>query len=61
MQKHLDLVGLFFSLAALISALVAAAVFLLGLGALSLAWEGSQVAASVTGATFIVSSTAVLG
>jgi hypothetical protein len=55
MQKHLELVGLLYILAAVLSALVAAAVFILGVGALSIAWwDGPQVAASVTGVTFLV-------
>jgi hypothetical protein len=55
MQKHLELVGLLYILAALLTALVATSVFILGLGALSIVWsDGPRMAASVTGATFLV-------
>jgi hypothetical protein len=55
MQKHIDLVGLLYILAGGVTALVAAAIFILGLGALSIAWSGGpQVAASVTAITFVV-------
>lgn len=55
MQKHLDLVGLLYILAALVTLLVAAAVLMLGLGALSIVWsDGPQMAATLTGTTFII-------
>lgn len=55
MQKHLELVGLLYIMAALVTALVAVAVLILGFGALSIVWsDGPQMAATVTGATFIV-------
>jgi hypothetical protein len=55
MQKHLDVLGLLYLLAGLLSALVAVAVFVLGLGALSLAWSDEpQVAALFTGAAFLI-------
>jgi hypothetical protein len=57
-QKHIDLVGLLYLLAGVLSALVAAAVFILGVGALTIVWWGraqaTPVAASVTAATFII-------
>jgi hypothetical protein len=53
-RKHVELVGLLYVVAAGLSALVGGAVFLLGLGALSIAWwEAPRVAASVTAVTFI--------
>ncbi|MGE3842296.1 MAG: hypothetical protein AB7I50_11970 [Vicinamibacterales bacterium] len=55
MPSHLRLSGLLHQLAALVSALAAVAVFLLGLGALSIDWwHGPRVAATVTGTMFIV-------
>lgn len=58
MQKHIDLVGLLYLLAGVLTALVAGAVFILGVGALSIVWWGTAdappVAASVTAATFII-------
>ena len=58
MQKHIDLVGLLYLLAGLLTALVAAAVFILGVGALTIVWwarsPASPVAASVTAATFMI-------
>jgi hypothetical protein len=55
MQKHIDLVGLLYIMAALVTTLVAVAVLILGLGALSIVWsDGPRVAAGITGATFIV-------
>jgi hypothetical protein len=55
MQKHIDLVGLLYILAGLLTALSAGAVFILGLGALSLGWSDEpRLAASVTGVTFLV-------
>lgn len=54
MQTHLKLVGLLHLLAAAVTALVAVAVFLLGLGALSIDWwHGPRVAATVTGTMFL--------
>jgi hypothetical protein len=55
MKKHIDLVGLLYILAAVVSGLAAAAVFILGLGAMSIAWwDGPRMAATLTAATFIV-------
>jgi len=55
MHSHLSLVGLLHQLAALVTALAAVAVFLLGLGALSIDWwDGPRMAAAVTGTMFIL-------
>lgn len=56
MSKHIELVGLLYLLAGAITALVAATVFILGLGALSIASGDGRVAAGVTAATFIVAA-----
>jgi hypothetical protein len=62
MDKHVDLVGLLYLLAGAVSILVAAATFVLGLGALSIAsWGGPGVAASVTAAAFIVIAVLLAG
>jgi hypothetical protein len=55
-NKHIDLVGLLLLIAGALTALVAASIFVLGLGALSIAWSGQRVAAGLTAATFIVLS-----
>lgn len=54
MTKHIELVGLLYLLAGAITVLVAATVFILGLGALSIASGEARVAAGVTAATFII-------
>jgi hypothetical protein len=61
MQKHLELVGLLFVIAAAISALAATAILILGVGALSIGWSADAgVAASLTAAAFIVISALLL-
>jgi hypothetical protein len=53
MDRHVDLLGLLHRLVAGLSALVAASLFVLGLGAASLAWGSERgMAASVTAAMF---------
>lgn len=56
MRKHIDLLGLFYLVAAGLSALVAASTFVLGLGALSIAWTGDRapLAARLTAISFFV-------
>jgi hypothetical protein len=54
MTKHIELVGLLYLLAGAITVLVAATVFILGLGALSIASGEARVAAGVTAATFSI-------
>lgn len=54
MDRHVDLLGLLHRLVAGLSALVAASVFVLGLGAASLAWGSERsMAAWVTAAIFL--------
>lgn len=54
MQRHIELVGLLFLVAAALSALAAAAVLLLGIGALGVVWtDGPRMSASVAAASFL--------
>lgn len=62
MRSHIDLLGLLYGLAAVVSWLVAAAGAALAAGALSIAWSGAGdggVAARVTAAVFLVMAVAV--
>jgi len=58
MQRHIDLVGLLFLVAGALSALAAASVLLLGIGALGVLWtDGPRVSASVAAAAFLTVAT----
>jgi hypothetical protein len=64
MSKHVDLLGLLYVVAGALSALVAVSLLSLGLGAFTIAWgpvgERSGMAATLTGATFILVAVVLL-